>query len=96
MMTTTKSLERITLSPCSMEYAPKPPFDSRRPELAPASVLADTEKLYKRVLNSDPNNVEALRLLGVLASQVGRHDVAAQLVGKAISLRPTWGEAWGA
>jgi hypothetical protein len=32
-----------------MKYAPKPPFDSRRPELAPASVLADTEKLYKRV-----------------------------------------------
>jgi hypothetical protein len=32
-----------------MEYAPKPPFDSKRPELAPASVLADTEKRYKRV-----------------------------------------------
>jgi predicted TPR repeat methyltransferase len=60
-----------------------------------AGRVAEAEKLYKRVLNSDPNNVEALRLLGVLASQVGRHDVAAQLVGKAISLRPTWGEAWG-
>ena len=33
----------------SMEYAPEPPFNSGRPELAPASVLADTQKRYARV-----------------------------------------------
>lgn len=33
----------------SMEYAPEPPFTSGRPELAPASVLADTLKRYERV-----------------------------------------------
>ena len=33
----------------SMEYAPEPPFSSGRPELAPASVLADTQRRYERV-----------------------------------------------
>lgn len=33
----------------SMEYAPEPPFNSGRRELAPASVLADTQTRYERV-----------------------------------------------
>jgi cyclohexyl-isocyanide hydratase len=33
----------------SMEYAPEPPFNSGRPEFAPASILADTQKRYERV-----------------------------------------------
>ena len=33
----------------SMEYAPEPPFNSGRAELAPASILADTQKRYERV-----------------------------------------------
>ncbi len=33
----------------SIEYAPAPPFDSGRPELAPAHVLADTQQHYERV-----------------------------------------------
>jgi cyclohexyl-isocyanide hydratase len=32
----------------SMEYAPEPPFNSGRPEFAPASILADTQKRYER------------------------------------------------
>ena len=32
-----------------IEYAPAPPFDSGRPELAPANVLAETQKRYERV-----------------------------------------------
>src|SRR5215210_1885196 len=59
-----------------------------------AGRLGEAEKLYKRVLNSDPNNGDALRLFGVMASQVGRHDVAVQLVGKAIAIRPAWADAW--
>jgi transcriptional regulator GlxA family with amidase domain len=33
----------------SMEYAPQPPFNSGRPELAPAGVLAKTQERYERV-----------------------------------------------
>lgn len=33
----------------SIEYAPAPPFDSGRPELAPPQVLADTRQRYERV-----------------------------------------------
>jgi transcriptional regulator GlxA family with amidase domain len=33
----------------TIEYAPAPPFDSGRPELAPARILADTQQRYERV-----------------------------------------------
>ncbi len=33
----------------SIEYAPAPPFDSGRPDLAPAHVLAATQQRYERV-----------------------------------------------
>ena len=33
----------------SIEYAPAPPFNSGRPELAPAHVLAETQQRYERV-----------------------------------------------
>jgi len=32
-----------------IEYAPAPPFDSGRPDLAPAHILANTHKRYERV-----------------------------------------------
>jgi transcriptional regulator GlxA family with amidase domain len=32
-----------------IEYAPAPPFDSGRPELAPAQILASTQQRYERV-----------------------------------------------
>jgi cyclohexyl-isocyanide hydratase len=36
----------------SMEYAPQPPFNSGRPEVAPAKVLSDTKQRYERVRNA--------------------------------------------
>ena len=33
----------------SMEYAPEPPFNCGRPEIAPAHILADTQQRYERV-----------------------------------------------
>jgi transcriptional regulator GlxA family with amidase domain len=32
-----------------IEYAPAPPFNSGRPELAPARILAETQKRYERI-----------------------------------------------
>ena len=42
----------------SIEYAPDPPFDSGRPELAPAHVLANTQQRYERVRSARDAAVE--------------------------------------
>jgi len=41
-----------------IEYAPAPPFNSGRPELAPAHVLAETERRYERVRGARDAAVE--------------------------------------
>ena len=50
--------------------------------------LAQAEGMYRRVLQADPNQADALNLLGVLAHQQGRHEVAIEKIGRAISLNP--------
>jgi tetratricopeptide (TPR) repeat protein len=47
--------------------------------------LAQAEALYRETLASQPDHADALHLLGVLASQVGRHDVAVDLIDRAIA-----------
>jgi cyclohexyl-isocyanide hydratase len=42
----------------SIEYAPAPPFNSGRPELAPAHILADTQQRYERVRRARDAAVE--------------------------------------
>ena len=49
---------------------------SGSPIIRPAG-SADAERLYRQILAADPGNPDALHLLGLLASQVGRHDLAA-------------------
>lgn len=51
--------------------------------------LAAAEQMYRRVLQEEPGNSDALHLLGLVAHQTGRHDEAADCIGKAIALRPT-------
>jgi protein O-GlcNAc transferase len=50
-----------------------------------AGRLSDAERLYRQILEIDPNHVDALHFLGVLAHQAGRNDVAVDLIGKAIA-----------
>ena len=50
--------------------------------------LDDAERGYRAALDSDPANVDALHLLGVLRHQLGQHAEAADLVGRAAHLRP--------
>lgn len=45
----------------------------------------EAESVYRRVLQADPDNADALHLLGVLARQAGRHDVAVSLIQRAIA-----------
>ena len=55
--------------------------------------LTDAEVTYRRILAEQPNNPDALHLLGVLAGQTGHLDQAVQLVSKAVQLRPNFHQA---
>src|SRR5258705_9646946 len=54
-----------------------------------AGRLAEADLFYRQILNDWPANAEALHLFGVLAAQSGAHDAAAQLIARAIELKPT-------
>jgi 2-polyprenyl-3-methyl-5-hydroxy-6-metoxy-1,4-benzoquinol methylase len=51
-----------------------------------AGQLTEAENCYRKILALDPDNFDGLHLLGVFAHQVGRNDLAARLIGKAITL----------
>jgi tetratricopeptide (TPR) repeat protein len=53
-----------------------------------ARQLSEAEALYRQVLASQPNHPDALHLLGVLASQVKRHDMAVNLISRAVQVNP--------
>ena len=44
--------------------------------------LNQAEQLYRQVLQVDPRQADALHLLGVLAQQAGKIDVAVQLISR--------------
>ncbi|HEY4745644.1 MAG TPA: tetratricopeptide repeat protein [Desulfuromonadaceae bacterium] len=45
---------------------------------------SEAERLYRQALDVDPENFDALHLLGLLAHQVGRNDIAVELIEKAL------------
>jgi predicted O-linked N-acetylglucosamine transferase (SPINDLY family) len=50
-----------------------------------AGRLAEAEVIYRQVLTEDPDHVDGLHLLGVIANAVGRNEEAVNLIGKAIA-----------
>lgn len=54
-----------------------------------AGRLAEAEATYRQVLSVSPDHVDSLHLLGVAATQSGRHDEAIGLIGRAIALKAT-------
>jgi len=48
----------------------------------------EAERLYRRVLRANPRNVDALRLLALVANQAGRADDAESLLQRAIEIAP--------
>jgi Tfp pilus assembly protein PilF len=51
-----------------------------------AGQLSEAERLYLQVLEIDGNHADSLHLLGVIAFQSGRHNVAVQMIRKAIAI----------
>ena len=51
-----------------------------------AGRLQAAEQIYRQILQAEPNQADAWHLLGVMASQIGKHEVAVQYIGRAIGL----------
>ncbi len=81
--------ENATASGHSAPEAPTTDYD---PELSAgtrhheAGRFREAEQLYRRVLQRDPNNAEALNLLGVLAAQAGHARDAKDMLAKAVAI----------
>jgi tetratricopeptide (TPR) repeat protein len=50
-----------------------------------AGRLAEAEGLYRQILAVEPDHADSLHLVGVIAQQNGRHDIALDLIGRAIA-----------
>ena len=55
--------------------------------------LAEADLLYKKVRKTEPNNVVAIMLSGVLIFQLGQFELSLNLLSRAISLKPDYAEA---
>ena len=51
--------------------------------------LRDAEVAYRAALKLNPTNADALHLLGTLAFQVGKYEIAVQFIQRALKISPT-------
>ena len=58
-----------------------------------AGQLDAAEAAYRQVLQLDPLHIDALHLLGLIASQTGRGDLAVELIRRALALQPNFAAA---
>ena len=54
-----------------------------------AGRFADAEVCYRQILAQEPNHVESLHRLGILAAQIGRPDIAVQLMERVAAIDPS-------
>jgi tetratricopeptide (TPR) repeat protein len=57
-----------------------------------AGRMAEAEGFYRQVLAIQPKHADALHLLGVVAAQTNRHDLAIKLIREAIAVNPSAAE----
>src|SRR5436305_14617405 len=53
-----------------------------------AGRLAEAQRLYRQILQRDPNHADALHLLSILAHSAGHAKAAIELVERAIAVSP--------
>ena len=58
-----------------------------------AGDLSEAGKIYRQILQDDPNHPDVLHLLGVVSHQVGENSRAVDLITKAITIKPDYAEA---
>jgi tetratricopeptide (TPR) repeat protein len=56
--------------------------------------LGEAEKIYRKLLAEDPDNVDALRLLALLASRSGALDQGIAMLRKCTEIAPDYALAW--
>lgn len=57
-----------------------------------AGRLGEAEGIYRQILAREPGNVDALHLLGVIALEMGKLDVAIELIGRAVAVKPEFAQ----
>jgi predicted O-linked N-acetylglucosamine transferase (SPINDLY family) len=55
-----------------------------------AGHLVEAERGYRQILAQQPQHAEAWHLLGALAAQVGRQEVAVELIRRALAIEPNY------
>jgi tetratricopeptide (TPR) repeat protein len=55
--------------------------------------LQDAEKIYRQILEVEPDHAEALHLLGVINAQTGNHRLAVEYLRRALTVKPGWADA---
>ena len=58
-----------------------------------AGRLEEAERHYRKALEADPDQPDALHLLGLIAHQFGKNELAAQLIARALAIKPANPEA---
>ena len=53
-----------------------------------AGRVAEAERIYQQILGQYPDHSDAMHLLGILAAEAGRCDLAIELTQKAIAIQP--------
>jgi tetratricopeptide (TPR) repeat protein len=59
-----------------------------------AGEFGKAEGICREILRKDPTNVNATRLLGTIAAELGRHKPAARMLRNAVKLEPQFYAAW--
>ena len=58
-----------------------------------AGRLPEAESIYQQILQTNPDQPVALHLLGVIAHQTGKNDIAVDFITKALAIKPDLAEA---
>ena len=58
-----------------------------------AGRFPEAESIYQRILRANPDQPDALHLLGVIAHQAGQDNAAVDLISRALSIKPDVAEA---